>query len=59
MRSKFMRVITALASVALAGLPAIRATPAEAPTIRVEDAWIRWLPAGVPDRRLRDAHQYR
>ncbi|HLN48892.1 MAG TPA: copper chaperone PCu(A)C [Steroidobacteraceae bacterium] len=48
MRSKFMRVITALASVALAGLPAIRATPAEAPTIRVEDAWIRWLPAGVP-----------
>jgi copper(I)-binding protein len=57
MRSEFKRraraicslcVITALASVVLAGMPAIGATPAEAPTIRVEDAWIRWLPAGVP-----------
>lgn len=48
MRSEFIGVITALASVALAGIPAISATPAEAPTIRVDDAWIRWLPAGVP-----------
>jgi len=48
MRSEFICVITATASVALAGLPAIGAMPAEAPTIRVDDAWIRWLPAGVP-----------
>jgi periplasmic copper chaperone A len=38
----------ALASVAFAGMSAIGGTPAETPTIRVEDAWIRWLPAGVP-----------
>jgi copper(I)-binding protein len=40
--------MTALASVMLAGMPAIGGTPAEAPTIRIEDAWIRWLPAGLP-----------
>ena len=38
----------ALVSVALASMPAIGGSPAEAPSIRVEDAWIRWLPAGVP-----------
>ena len=57
MRSEFKRraraicslsVMTALASVALASIPAIGGTPAEAPTIRIEDAWIRWLPAGTP-----------
>jgi copper(I)-binding protein len=57
MRSEFKRraraicslsCMTALASVALASIPAIGGTPAEAPTIRIEDAWIRWLPAGVP-----------
>jgi periplasmic copper chaperone A len=43
-----LSVMTALASVMLAGMPAIGGTPAEAPTIRIEDAWIRWLPAGLP-----------
>ncbi len=40
--------MTAFVSVALTNVPAIGGAPAVAPTIRVEDAWIRWLPAGLP-----------
>ena len=32
----------------LAATPPVAERPARAPTIRVTDAWIRWLPAGVP-----------
>ncbi len=32
----------------LAASQAVVETPAPAPSIRVKDAWIRWLPAGVP-----------
>lgn len=43
-----LSLMTALASVVLAGMPAFAGTPAQTPTVRIEDAWIRWLPAGVP-----------
>ena len=55
MRSELQFCAAALLGcMALAGLPAIATpqTPAKAPppapSIQVKDAWIRWLPAGVP-----------
>jgi len=38
----------AMVWVSLAHTPSVASPPAKAPTIRVEEAWIRWLPAGVP-----------
>jgi copper(I)-binding protein len=38
----------ALMWVSLAHTTAIAGMSAESPAIRVEEAWIRWLPAGVP-----------
>ena len=37
-----------LALIPLANAFALAGAPAETPPIRVEDAWIRWLPAGLP-----------
>jgi copper(I)-binding protein len=34
--------------ISLANTFAFAGTPAETPPIRVADAWIRWLPAGLP-----------
>jgi len=57
MRSKFvphshtlcsLTALLALATASTTESPAIAAT-SETPTVRVENAWIRWLPAGVPE----------
>ncbi len=55
MRSELRFCAAALSGwLSLAGPPvlgasqAVAETPAPAPSIRVKDAWIRWLPAGVP-----------
>ncbi len=55
MRSELRFCAAALSGwLALAGSPAVATaqslakTPPPAPSIQVKDAWIRWLPAGVP-----------
>jgi periplasmic copper chaperone A len=44
-----LTALLALATAPTTESPAIAATSAETPTVRVENAWIRWLPAGVPE----------